>query len=130
MRASLPRSLLTGWHPPGGARVWLQAGCALAILLVVAGWADRERSSAGRLIAIQAAVPLAERAALEHCSESATWVHDVRWAAACMALAEHDPMQDGSAECELPPEAAARLNLMLQEAEQRCVLEAKAPPAP
>jgi len=129
MRASLPRSLPTGWHPPGRARVWLQAGGAAVVLLALAGMADRYRALTDGGHDAATSLPLAQRAALEHCSESAALVHDVRWAAACMALAEHDPAHDGAADCELPPAQAGRLNSLLQEADRRCLAEAKAGPA-
>jgi hypothetical protein len=45
-----------------------------------------------------------------------------------MALAEHDPSHDGAADCELPHASAERLNVLLQESEQRCLLEARAGP--
>jgi hypothetical protein len=128
MRASLPRSLLTGWYPPGRVRVWLQAGGAVMALLALAGLGERYQALVGERDGA-ATLPLAQRAALEHCSESAALVHDVRWAAACMALAEHDPAHDGAADCELPTEQAGRLNALLQEADRRCLAEAMAGPA-
>jgi hypothetical protein len=91
------------------------------------------------------------RAAIEQCAEAAQIVHDVRWAAACMVLAEQDrarhaaclenpdiignpklskaycdrtfAQSDGSADCTLPDERAASLLALLTAAEQRCAVE-------
>ena len=91
------------------------------------------------------------RAAIEQCAEAAQLVHDVRWAAACMVLAEQDRARhaacldnpdiignpqlskaycdrtfgqnDGSADCTLPDERAASLLALLTAAEQRCAAE-------
>jgi hypothetical protein len=95
-----------------------------------------------------------QRVALEHCEKHVLMVHDVRWAAACMVLAEQaearhaqclaDPAivgnpqlgkdycnrafaeADGSAECTLPPERAAPLNAILRDDEEKCAVEARA----
>src|SRR6185295_13298760 len=95
-----------------------------------------------------------QRLALERCEEHVLMVHDVRWAAACVALAEQiearhaqclaDPAivgnpqfgkdycnrtlaeADGSAECTLPPARAALLNAILREDEEKCAVEARA----
>lgn len=63
----------------------------------------------------------------EHCVEHAHLVHDVRWAAACMQRAQQGE-GDGIADCDLPGADAARLNALLDEAEQRCVAESRAAP--
>jgi hypothetical protein len=91
------------------------------------------------------------RAAIEQCAEAAQLVHDVRWAAACMVLAEQDRARhaacmenpdiignpglskaycdrtfgqnDGLADCTLPDERAASLLALLTAAEQRCAAE-------
>jgi hypothetical protein len=95
-----------------------------------------------------------QRLALERCEKHVLMVHDVRWAAACMVLAEQEEAQhaqcladpaivgspqlgkdycnrafaeaDGSAECTLPPERAAPLNAILQDEEDKCAVEARA----
>jgi hypothetical protein len=95
-----------------------------------------------------------QRLALERCEEHVLMVHDVRWAAACMALAEQNEARyakcledpaivgnpqlgkdyckrtlaeaDGSAECTLPPVRAAPLNAILRDDEEKCAVEARA----
>ena len=97
-----------------------------------------------------------QRLALEGCEKHVLMVHDVRWAAACMVLAEQEEARharcladpaivgnpqlgkdycnrafaevDGSAECTLPPERAAPLNAILQDEEEKCAVEARAAP--
>jgi len=125
MRASLPRSLPPGWHLPRWVGLWLQAALAILVLLAVAAFAVRRPAADDRQRGAVAALPLAQRAALEQCGESAVLLYDIRWAAACLALAENDPVRDGSVDCELPPALAQPLNLLLQEEEQRCLAEAK-----
>jgi hypothetical protein len=94
------------------------------------------------------------RSANEHCIEAAQLVHDVRWAAACMHLAEQDEARhaacvdqavsienpslskahcdrtfgqiDGSADCTLPNERAGSLLTLLTAAEQRCAVDPRA----
>ena len=88
------------------------------------------------------------RPATEPCVAHASLIHDVHWAAACMRVATQenerhaaclrdwdimdDPARgrafcdrtyggaDGSPDCTLPSDSAARLNAMLREMEQRC----------
>jgi hypothetical protein len=97
----------------------------------------------------------AQRVELQQCTEAAYMVHDVRWAAACMAVAEetdvlhaacvNDPavsgdpqlgerycdrkygVSDGSAECTLPDARAAVLDALLADAERKCRAQAAAP---
>ncbi|MES2999128.1 MAG: hypothetical protein V4787_00425 [Pseudomonadota bacterium] len=61
-----------------------------------------------------------ERLAVEICRENVTIIHDVDWAAACMA----NPGDD-SAECTLPDARAAKLNAARWAAEDRCVDDAR-----
>ena len=152
MPATLPATLLTAWHSPSAAR-WWRAG--LAALLVVASTGAVYRYAVPR----GAPKPLAREASLravvglaeQRCLEGAGLFHDVRWAAACMQVAEQNdarhaaclddpsvtadpqkgaaycdkqfPLSDGSAECELPNERAGKLYALLREAEQNCSAE-------
>jgi hypothetical protein len=56
--------------------------------------------------------------ALLRCEEQVANIHDVHWAAACMAN------EDDSAECTLPDERAGPLNMARAKAEARCVIDA------
>jgi hypothetical protein len=108
----------------GGRRIFaalLAAGGLASVLLGVALFtkdAGRDESHAAKL----------NGPTLALCAEGALMVHDVRWAAACSALAERG-LSDGHAECELPPGEAERLNRLLQQAEQKCQAEAALVPA-
>jgi hypothetical protein len=92
-----------------------------------------------------------KRSELEHCAQGALLFHDVRWAAACMVLADEDMRKhasclsnasivghpqlgpgycdatfgqtDGSPDCDLPNAQAANLYALLQEAERKCMAE-------
>lgn len=106
---------------------WLKVSTAVAVLLAGAGafyhfafvpsdtGQDREGATQ-------------RRTAIEDCQMAARMVYDVHWAAACMSQAgEASPGQaDGHAECDLPDDKAAVVNAWLEEAEQRCMAEARA----
>lgn len=64
------------------------------------------------------------RGAFEQCMHAAQMVFDVHWAAACTTQVGED---DG-AECDLPAAKAAVVNAWLNEAEKRCMAEARAAP--
>lgn len=69
------------------------------------------------------------RSALDDCRRAALMVYDVHWAAACLTVAGQAPGQpDGYAECDLPEDKAAVVNKWLDEAEARCIAEARAGP--
>lgn len=95
----------------------------------------------------------ARRAAYATCTEGAVMFHDVRWAAACMVLAERhaacmrdDTVRanpqlgsdycertfgsgDGMPECELPQDAAAALHGLLRQADRQCLAEFRGDPS-
>ena len=137
------------------ARKWLKGGLAAAALLGAAGLAsyflvDWPVTDGPAPEPTSAAQQLAQ----QQCVEAAFLFYDVRWAAACMVLAEQDerkhaaclgdpaiaakpqlgkdycdrafPLRDGSADCDLPDARAASLNALLRDAEEKCRAE---PPA-
>ena len=67
------------------------------------------------------------RGALEDCLKAARMIYDVHWAAACQKQADQSPsgLADGHAECELPDAQAAVVNRWLNDAEKRCMAEAR-----
>jgi hypothetical protein len=135
-------------------RNWLKMAVLAAALIVLAAIAYRFVAplTSWRHAAEQAVSP-AQRVALEQCTEAAYMFHDVRWAAACMDVAERDEalhaacmndadvmgdpqlgqsycdtmfgLSDGSAECTLPDARAAPLDALLMDAEQTCRAEAR-----
>jgi hypothetical protein len=113
--------------PAPPSRRWLAAGLGVAAAGLGA-WAVYHflaRNAAPE--PVQEVSLATRRANLETCSEGAHLFHDVRWAAACMVLAQQDPSRDGSTECELPDASAARLYELLADAERRCFAEARRP---
>jgi hypothetical protein len=70
------------------------------------------------------------RDALEQCLQAARMTFDVHWAAACTRQAEQGApgAGDGHAECDLPDDKAAPVNAWLNDAEARCMAEARAEP--
>ena len=65
-----------------------------------------------------------QRSEIEHCLHAAQMVFDVHWAAACTTQSGGDD----SAECDLPDAKAAVVNAWLNEAQQRCMAQARAAP--
>lgn len=110
MQAMFPRSLHIGRWPVAA----LLAG-STAVGSGIYLW------PAGESPAPAAPVDLARQA---HCVDHALLVHDVRWAAACMQLAQQG-QGDGIADCDLPNAEAGRLYALLQEAEQHCTIDAR-----
>ena len=137
------------------ARKWLKGGLAAAALLGAAGLVSYFLVDwPGTPAPAPEPISAAQRLAQEQCIEAAFLLHDARWAAACMALAEQDewthaaclddpaitanpqlgkdycdrtfPVRDGSADCDLPDARAASLNALLRDAEEKCRAE---PPA-
>ena len=155
MPASLPRLSLPGLRSVT-ARQWLMGAVVAAALLFGAGLVSHYFVDWRPLAAEPAPQPVspAQRAALAQCTEAALLFHDVRWAAACMVLAEQDDakreaclddpaisanpqlgkdycnrtfaQRDGSADCDLPEARAASLDALLKDAEQKCQAEARA----
>jgi hypothetical protein len=111
MQAIFDKSLLSGRRPAAA----LAIACLVAALAAVL-WRP------GRGPAVTASA--VDYARQEHCMEAANLVHDVRWAAACMQLAQQGE-GDGIADCELPNGQAGALYALLQQAEQRCVAESR-----
>lgn len=110
-----PHSVLIGRRPAAAAAIAAVASVA-ALLSVAVLWPDAKP-----------AVQVAGTADFErqaHCMENAHLVHDVRWAAACMQLAQQGE-GDGIADCELPGAHSGPLYALLDEAEQRCVAESR-----
>ena len=110
MQVMFAKSLLIGRRPA--------IGLAVVVVAMVSGaylWPDRAPA------VTTVATDFAQQA---HCMEAAQLVHDVRWAAACMQLAQQG-QGDGIADCELPDAKAGELYALLQEAEQRCVAESR-----
>lgn len=124
MALLLPQLLRSGGLPVRPARWW--AGAAVVVLLLLAGLAWWAARPAPVTRVASQSLPPATRQALAECAESAMLLHDVRWAAACMLLAQQDETRDGSTDCELPDAHAARLNELFHRAEQRCLAEAGA----
>lgn len=137
------------------ARKWLIGGILAAALLGGAGLVSR--FPVDRPVTAEPApepVSAAQRLAQQQCAEAAFLSHDVRWAAACMVLAEQDEwkhaaclddpaiaanpqlgkdycdrtfaLRDGSTDCDLPDARAASLNASLSDAEEKCRAEASA----
>ncbi|HSV47178.1 MAG TPA: hypothetical protein VLJ58_15420 [Ramlibacter sp.] len=132
---------------------WLKTGIATAAL-AAAGWAGLSLVPAALRAPAQVLTSADSRRALAHCTEGAMLFHDVRWAAACMVVAEQDVarhaacledpaimadpkrgqdhcdrtfgMSDDSPECTLPPGQAAHVNALLRDEEKRCAAEARA----
>jgi hypothetical protein len=158
MPAKLPWLSLPGVRS-GTARQWLKGGFVAAALLGGAALAllfGAYRFFAG--LPATAPITAVQRQVEEQCAEAALLFHDVRWAAACMVLAEQDdsrreaclddpaiaanpqlgkdycnrtfPLRDGSADCDLPDARAASLNSLLADAERKCGAEAKLVRAP
>lgn len=100
---------------------WLKVSILAAMLLAGAG-------AFYYSVFVRPEVEQARRSAIEDCHRAARMVYDVHWAAACMTQAgQASPDHpDGHAECELPDDKAAVVNAWLNEAEQRCVAEARA----
>jgi hypothetical protein len=136
------------------ARNRLRTAMLAAALIVLAALAYRFAAPlTGWRNAPRAAVSPAQRVALEQCTEAAYMFHDVRWAAACMDVAEQNEalhaaclndadivgnpqlgqrycdtvfgLSDGSAECTLPDARAAPLDALLMDAEQKCRAESR-----
>lgn len=131
MAMLLPQVLRSGSAPVRLARWWPAAAGLVAVMLAsgVGYWMLWPVPSSPALTAPQprtalSALAPSARHALAECGESAMLLHDVRWAAACMLLAQQDETRDGSTDCELPPAHAARLNALLDRAEQRCLADA------
>jgi hypothetical protein len=159
MPATLSATVFTACHSPAAARWWR---AALAVLALAAGGAAVYRYAVPRA----APQPTVRQASLravigraeQRCLEGAGMFHDVRWAAACMQLAEQNearhaacvddpavtadpqkgpaycdrqfPLSDGSAECQLPDERAGKLDALLRDAEQKCAMESRAARTP
>lgn len=137
--AGMPVSLIRAPLPALLPSALVVAAAAIAVL----GWVDERPLPSPFAQPDQAA----RKAAYAHCSEGAVLFHDVRWAAACMVLAERhaaclrdDAVRsnaqlgsdycertfgsgDGMPECELPQEAAAALNGLLRQADRQCLAE-------
>lgn len=99
-------------------RVHFSATASAALLLagmaVVHAWLGRSPS----VMPPPAPQPIINRAAVLRCEEHVANIHDVHWAAACMA------QEDDSAECTLPDERAGPLNMARAKAEARCLTDA------
>jgi hypothetical protein len=153
MLAILSRLMPSGLRA-STARNWLKMAVLAAALIVLAALAYRfVVPQTGWRHASQEAVSPAQRVVLEQCTEAAYMFHDVRWAAACMDVAEQDEalhaaclndadimgdpqlgkrycdsrfgLSDGSAECTLPDARAGPLDALLADAEQKCHAEAR-----
>ena len=90
----------------------------LAVLQAGLGRLPARPAPAPEPAARAAALLPGERQALQRCREDVAIIHDVHWAAACMANPDDD-----SAECTLPDDRAAALNFARAAAEERCVKE-------
>jgi hypothetical protein len=99
----------------------LQVALIGAMLLGGGAYLYLERGAPPRQDELQVAQ---QRSELEHCLHAAQMVYDVHWAAACTT---HGGADD-SAECDLPDARAAVVNAWLNEAEKRCMAEARAAP--
>src|SRR4051794_11783587 len=94
--ASLPRLLLPGL-PPATASKWLKRGLVAAGVL--AGTGLMSYFVVDRVLTAKAAVGRlsgSQQVALEQCAEAAFLFHDVRWAAACMVVAEQAEAKHGA----------------------------------
>lgn len=102
----------------------LKASLAAAVLLAGAGafllyWEgnpSRQRD----------VLRLAQRNALDDCLRAAQMIFDVHWAAACATQGDGND----HAECDLPDAKAAVVNAWLNQAEARCLAEARGGPDP
>ncbi|MDP3761909.1 MAG: hypothetical protein Q8R01_15475 [Ramlibacter sp.] len=100
----------------------LQSSLAAALLLAGSGaYLYLKGGAPSQQDALQVAQ---QRSELEHCLHAAQMVFDVHWAAACTTQGDGDD----SAECDLPDAKAAVVNTWLNEAEKRCMAEARAAP--
>jgi hypothetical protein len=146
MATSITASVLA-WRPahPRAAAV----GIVAMVLAAAAFSLHRAQPAAPEVLDVPAAAQ--KRSELEHCTQGALLFHDVRWAAACMVLAEQHKRKhaacvgnpsitgnqqlgqaycdatfeelDGSPDCDLPNAHAANLYALLQEAERKCMVE-------
>lgn len=91
---------------------WLKVSIMVAVLLAGAG-------AFYHFVFVLPEIEQARRGAIESCRYAARMVYDVHWAAACAGHA------DGHAECDLPDAKAAVVNAWLDEAEKRCMAEAR-----
>jgi hypothetical protein len=89
---------------------WLKVSIMVAVLLAGAG-------AFYHFAFVLPGIEQARRSAIESCREAARMVYDVHWAVACMP--------DGDAECDLPDAKAAVVNAWLDDAEKRCMAEAR-----
>lgn len=145
MATSIPASVLA-WRP---AHPRMLAAAGAALLLAVAAYSLHRAPAAPDVPAPRSAAQ--KNSELEHCTQGALLFHDVRWAAACMVLAEQHKRKhaacvgnpsitgnqqlgqaycdatfnelDGSPDCDLPNAHAANLYALLQEAERKCMVE-------
>lgn len=99
---------------------WLKVSIMVAVLLAGAG-------AFYHFVFVLPEIEQARRGAIESCRYAARMVYDVHWAAACATQAgQASPGQaDGHAECNLPDAKAAVVNAWLDEAERRCMAEAR-----
>ena len=117
----------------------LTASIATAVLLAGAGafyrfgfvlpGIEQARQDEGNAAGQADEFPIPQpRNALEHCQEAAWLVYDVHWAVACMKEAGQPSSGPaaGHADCDLPDAKAAVVNAWLNEAEARCMAEARA----
>jgi hypothetical protein len=147
MSATLPR-----WVPASRRPLITRLAAVAAGLALLAGAAALYRTAQpSRTASLEHLVPrtAAQQAAQESCLHGSLLMHDVRWAAACMAHAEQDKARhaacladpaitgnpqlgraycdsnfgqsDGSAECELPEERSATLYALLQQSDRGCM---------
>ena len=152
MPTTLPSLVRSGWRSAPATK-WLATGAAAAALIGTAA-VYRYEVASDDSPARETPSTRAARLGQENCMEGALLFHDVRWAAACMMLAEQDEARhgacledpvitgnpelgtaycdrtfghvDGSPECELPDARAKRLYGLLGDDEQKCKAEAKA----
>lgn len=146
MAMSIPASVLA-WHQ---AHPRVLAIAAAAVVLAAAALSLHRAGPAAPELPAPRTVAQ-NRSELEHCTQGALLFHDVRWAAACMVLAEQHKRKhaacvsnpsitgnqqlgqgycdatfeelDGSPDCDLPNAHAANLYALLQEAERKCMVE-------
>jgi hypothetical protein len=121
--------MLRSVRVPGTGRLLPAGALVLLVVVLLAGlaWAVYSYAPArrGQEVDSNTLVSTRQRLRQEQCLEAAVLFHDVRWAAACAALAEQGK-SDGLPECELPDTEAQRLYALLDENERRCMADGKA----
>jgi hypothetical protein len=123
MRATLPWMHSLAWRP-ASAVAWAALAILIALLLAAAWALPPSEDIQPKAVELQQPLTPAQRQAQQQCAEGALLMHDVRWAAACKALADRG-QGDGHAECDLPAAESGLIYRQLLQSEQQCLADAR-----